>query len=318
MQRARRRRGSVERERRCASARMPTSRTACTPSVDPRLSPVVGSWRSDSGRLYDAVAVGDSVEFRVRDPAELAGQTYSPGEPRLVLRALAGEPAFAVEDRLRPFAPDGHVFDPARRRAACTSVARRPGGRCARASKVRACAWGWRALADARDVQAGRHARDRSREPRRRDGVADRKRARSARSPASTSNRWAPRAMPAPRGHRALVIPRDGDAPVEPLRVRGPAERTRREPMRFRTGRVDVGVLRSCARITHPKRTGAARGRLLPPPSPLPGCRVSVSAAASAGVGCAAPPRAPPDDSGKATARAPSRAAARRPASAPA
>ncbi|WP_437989496.1 serine/threonine-protein kinase [Sorangium sp. So ce145] len=81
---------------------------------------VVGAWRSDSGRVYDAVAAGGGVELRVRDPEQLARQGYEKGEARLVLSPIPGDLSLlAVEDRVRPRPPEGTSYDEARARPTC-------------------------------------------------------------------------------------------------------------------------------------------------------------------------------------------------------
>jgi serine/threonine-protein kinase len=84
------------------------------------LASLAGGWESDSGRLYDAVLVGEVLEMRIRDAKPVAGQGYVDGEPRFLLRAVPGRRnTFSVEDRLRPNPPTGTTLDPERARATC-------------------------------------------------------------------------------------------------------------------------------------------------------------------------------------------------------
>lgn len=85
-----------------------------------QLESLQGSWKSSTGREYDAVLVGDVLEMRIHDVKPFAAQGYEQNEPRLLLRAAPGKTdTFFVEDRLRPNAPTGTEYDPARARATC-------------------------------------------------------------------------------------------------------------------------------------------------------------------------------------------------------
>lgn len=77
------------------------------------LEALTGPWVGN-GKELDAVLVGSVLEFRVRVPAQFEPQNYEAGEARF---ELAAEPAlgpyvFAVEDRIRPFPPEGTTYDP--------------------------------------------------------------------------------------------------------------------------------------------------------------------------------------------------------------
>ena len=95
------------------------------------LAALAGRWRSDSGREYDAVIVGDRLEMRIRDAKPFAVQGYEEGEARFVLRSLPGKTdVFGVEDRLRPNPPAGNDYDVVRARSTCivpyTEIAGKP------------------------------------------------------------------------------------------------------------------------------------------------------------------------------------------------
>jgi eukaryotic-like serine/threonine-protein kinase len=100
----------------------PPSASAPAPaSVNP-LVVLAGAWKSDSGRLYDAVLSGDVLEMRIRDAKDLAAQGYIDGEARAALSVVKGETrTFSVEDKLRPSPPVGYSYDP-RARGTCQEV----------------------------------------------------------------------------------------------------------------------------------------------------------------------------------------------------
>ncbi len=84
------------------------------------LAPLVGLWKSSSGREYEGVMVGEVLELRIRDVKPFLVQAYEQNEPRLLLQTMPGKTdTFRVEDRLRPNPPPGTVYDPARARATC-------------------------------------------------------------------------------------------------------------------------------------------------------------------------------------------------------
>lgn len=96
------------------------TQTGTTGVITGPIAGVLGVWRSDSGRVYDAVAVGGGVELRVRDPEQLAGQGYEKGEARFVLSPIPGDLSLlAVEDRVRPLPPERTSYDEARARPTC-------------------------------------------------------------------------------------------------------------------------------------------------------------------------------------------------------
>jgi serine/threonine-protein kinase len=86
------------------------------------LAELTGAWRSDSGRMYDAVLSGDVLEFRIRQAGDFAGQGYVDGEARFTLTERKGESrSFGVEDKLRPAPPLGKTYDP-KARGTCQEV----------------------------------------------------------------------------------------------------------------------------------------------------------------------------------------------------
>ncbi|MFO0613655.1 MAG: serine/threonine-protein kinase [Polyangiaceae bacterium] len=112
------------------TASAPPSATA--PTVDPKLAPLaalVGKWVSSKGNHFEAVLVGDAVEFRVTNPAELAGKGYGPNEPRFILRTPdAGGDGFAVTDHSRAKAPPGGAYEGGMGPASCAIELTSAGG----------------------------------------------------------------------------------------------------------------------------------------------------------------------------------------------
>jgi serine/threonine-protein kinase len=91
-----------------------------TPKGKSPLDALQGSWKSSSGREYNAVLVGDVLEMRIHDVKPFMIQGYEQDEPRLLLRVAPGKTdTFMVEDRLRPNAPAGTEYDRARARLTC-------------------------------------------------------------------------------------------------------------------------------------------------------------------------------------------------------
>lgn len=92
------------------------------PSAAPKANPLdalVGRWKSEAGTDFEAVRVGDTVEFRVVDPKQFGGADYQAGEARFTLRVAAGDGAFVVEEHMRPVATI--PFDP-KSRASCQDI----------------------------------------------------------------------------------------------------------------------------------------------------------------------------------------------------
>ncbi|MFO0759100.1 MAG: protein kinase [Byssovorax sp.] len=91
-----------------------TPASASTPAR-PALAELAGAWVIN-GKDFDAVLTpGEVLEFRVKTPAQLAPQDYEAGEARFTLRATTEPNVYAVEDRLRPFPPQGMTFAPGSR-----------------------------------------------------------------------------------------------------------------------------------------------------------------------------------------------------------
>lgn len=101
-------------------AKDPTSPTPPPSKPKGPLDALQGSWKSSSGREYDAVLVGEVLEMRIHDVKPFVIQGYEQDEPRLLLRVAPGKTdTFLVEDRLRPNAPAGYEYDRARARLTC-------------------------------------------------------------------------------------------------------------------------------------------------------------------------------------------------------
>lgn len=88
------------------------------PPPDP-LADLTGPWRSEGGTDFNAVRVGDTIEFRVVDPKQLAPADYAENEPRFILRTGGEGGAFRVEEKMRPLFK--HPFDPTSR-ATCQEI----------------------------------------------------------------------------------------------------------------------------------------------------------------------------------------------------
>lgn len=92
---------------------------AKTPAKNP-LEALVGPWKSSTGREYNAVLVGDSLEMRIAEVKPFLIQGYEKDEARFILRPIPGKTdGFQVEDRLRPNALAGYEYDIAKARLTC-------------------------------------------------------------------------------------------------------------------------------------------------------------------------------------------------------
>ncbi len=96
----------------------PGTSVPTNPPVDP-LAALVGAWKSEGGTDFNAVRVGDSIEFRVVDPTQLAPADYAENEARFVLRVGGEGGAFRVEEKMRPLFK--HPFDP-KSRTTCQEI----------------------------------------------------------------------------------------------------------------------------------------------------------------------------------------------------
>ncbi len=109
-------------ERRAAGS---TSASATAP-VAPTgsASPLAGVWRTERGRLFDAVEVHGGVELRVKDLVGFSELGYVVGEARFTLRPAAeGGGSFDVTDHHRPKPlPTTASYDPASRATCVVSV----------------------------------------------------------------------------------------------------------------------------------------------------------------------------------------------------
>lgn len=84
------------------------------------LDALQGAWKSSSGREYEAVVVGETLEMRIHDEKPFGIQGYEKNEARFLLRVAPGKTdTFLVEDRLRPNAPAGKEYDISRARLTC-------------------------------------------------------------------------------------------------------------------------------------------------------------------------------------------------------
>jgi eukaryotic-like serine/threonine-protein kinase len=91
-----------------------------SPSGKSALEALAGSWKSSSGREYNAVMVGAALEMRIREVKPFLIQGYEKDEARFILRVAPGKPnTFLVEDRLRPNVLAGHEYDIAKARLTC-------------------------------------------------------------------------------------------------------------------------------------------------------------------------------------------------------
>lgn len=118
---------------RAAGGAGPSARpaTSAAPAPVPKSeSPLVGVWKSESGRLLEGVVVGDTVELRIKDRKGFEEQGYALGEAKFTLRTSTTAPnTFDVTDHARPLPPAGTTYD-ANALASCVvafaEVAKRP------------------------------------------------------------------------------------------------------------------------------------------------------------------------------------------------
>lgn len=83
------------------------------------LAALPGRWKSELGTEFEAVRVGESVEFRVVNPAQLAPADYAINEARFTLKPSAEPTSFFVEEKMRPQATV--PFDP-KSRNSCQEI----------------------------------------------------------------------------------------------------------------------------------------------------------------------------------------------------
>lgn len=83
------------------------------------LAGLPGFWRSEAGTDFEALRIGDRVEFRVVTPKQLAPADYVKGEARFILTRGPDATSFYVEEKMRPQA--SVPFD-ARSRTSCQEV----------------------------------------------------------------------------------------------------------------------------------------------------------------------------------------------------
>jgi serine/threonine protein kinase len=95
-----------------AARTAPPSASAPLPFPAPA-SPLLGIWRSESGRVLEGVAVGDGIELRIKDRKGFEEQGYALGETKFSLRPSASSSdTFDVTDHARPLPPAGAAYDP--------------------------------------------------------------------------------------------------------------------------------------------------------------------------------------------------------------
>ncbi len=101
----------------------PPAADAAPPVVRSPLEALVGSWKSDTGRVYDAVLSGHALEFRIHDAKGMDQDGYVTGEERFVLEVVEGQRSvFAVKDKVRPALPADLRYDLTRSRSTCQEV----------------------------------------------------------------------------------------------------------------------------------------------------------------------------------------------------
>lgn len=102
----------------------PTASAPAASATQASLPALVGLWKSEAGRPYEAVMMGQALEFRVREPsAQQQAQGYVAGEARFKLNPLPGDDqSFAVEDKIRPLPPQQYPYDLASARSTCQEV----------------------------------------------------------------------------------------------------------------------------------------------------------------------------------------------------
>jgi hypothetical protein len=104
----------------------PPSSTGPAPGVQGLA--LVGSWRSDSGRVYDARWDNGRVEFHIREGRQL-GEGWKDDEVRFALVPNEDDAsAFRVMDHIRAKPPPGHSYASADAPENCTRVYEMVGG----------------------------------------------------------------------------------------------------------------------------------------------------------------------------------------------
>jgi eukaryotic-like serine/threonine-protein kinase len=125
----------TRRRRRTDAAASASAQTSAAPdgSAAAPENPLValqGKWVSDSGKHYDAVLAGDTLEFRVQNAKEYEAENYVEGETRFGLRHDGA--VLTVEDKLRPLPPSNATYAP-ESRPTCQEVWTSVGGQPLRA-----------------------------------------------------------------------------------------------------------------------------------------------------------------------------------------
>ena len=113
-----------------ASAPPPVDSAAVAAALDA----LVGTWKHESGVVYDAVENGHSVEMRIRDVDDLAQRGYVAGDTHFSIRTMRSEPGvYRVFARIRPLPPKGTIYDRTRARTTCENTWSRVGDKQLRA-----------------------------------------------------------------------------------------------------------------------------------------------------------------------------------------
>ncbi|MCL2824165.1 MAG: serine/threonine protein kinase [Polyangiaceae bacterium] len=97
-----------------------------TPPANPLVG-LVGVWKSDSGRMYDAVMRGDVLEFQIKDVSgAMRNDGYENGDVRFDLQYMANEvpSVITVRDIVRLSPPDGSSYNRETSRGSCQTIRR--------------------------------------------------------------------------------------------------------------------------------------------------------------------------------------------------
>lgn len=98
-----------------ATSVVPTIAVTSAPAVPPPVpkNPLLGRWRGDTGRLYEAFEREDkSVELRIANVEGFEATGYRLNDVRFVLKPSAQPDTFALTDHLLPQVDDGFTYAP--------------------------------------------------------------------------------------------------------------------------------------------------------------------------------------------------------------
>src|SRR5262249_50714654 len=111
-----------------------SSASSAAPHAPSPFAALVGRWKSDTNRDYEAALSGNVLEFRILDASQYPRQGYRNGDARFTLTAVRGQDrVFGVEDHIRPVPPAGVEYDETRARPSCQEVWSSFGGQNLRA-----------------------------------------------------------------------------------------------------------------------------------------------------------------------------------------